>query len=311
MMIGRCLRGFSGLGLVLALAATPAFSADCSGGRVSGLPGTTKAWRLSDGSIVAFAKMNINIDGYGRAYHPENATAGAVIHLCNAGRVFLPGGTRYEGSESNATCTGRFMNDVARIRAAGWKDPAVGVVQWYGILAKESARINGLTIEGVVPAKNRDGSDFYVSPTALADTTIADPADQSRYVDPVRVPAAVIPKSLMNLGVRLGSFGVAIDQGKRIAVPFIVGDAGPRIGEGTPALARRVAGLPALSTISRADRFAGQVDTARVLWVFFAGAAKPYDSRDTTIAIDAAAAAFESWGGEDRLKRCLTSTPGP
>ena len=90
---------------------------------MAGVGGVPTIWKLSDGGVAAFAKMNINIDGYGRAYHPRNAEGGALIHLCNAGRVILPDGTRYEGSESNATCTGRFMSDVMRIGEAGWRIP--------------------------------------------------------------------------------------------------------------------------------------------------------------------------------------------
>lgn len=82
--------------------------------------------------------MNINIDGDAKAYHPNNARGGALIHLCNAGRVVLPDGTSYHGSESNATCTGKFMTDVARIGQAGCIDRSVGAVEWYGILVMPS-----------------------------------------------------------------------------------------------------------------------------------------------------------------------------
>jgi len=49
-----------------------------------------KALRLSDGGIAAFSGMNINIDGYARAYHPRNADGGAALHLCVGARVWLP-----------------------------------------------------------------------------------------------------------------------------------------------------------------------------------------------------------------------------
>lgn len=60
---------------------------------------------------------------------------GAVPHLCVGGEVFLPDGTRHHGSATQATCTGRFMDDLARIEAAGWTDPAVGVIRWYVVVA--------------------------------------------------------------------------------------------------------------------------------------------------------------------------------
>lgn len=290
--------------------ATPwAHAQDCNGTQVSGLGGVARSWRLADGSHAAFAKLNINIDGYGRAYHPRNAEAGALIHLCNAGRVHLPSGSSYEGSESNATCTGRFMQDVAKIGAAGWRDPSVGAVNWYGILGTGSVSVGGKTVSSVVPVLQKDGSGFYVSPTALADGTISDRADQTRYPNPLRIAAAVAPKSLIQEGVKMGSFGVAYNTKVRVAVPFVVGDAGPRVGEGSVALAREVAGLGLKEPITRAERFAGQVDAPTVLWVFFKGDAPPFDSKHEDGSTTGAKAAYDAWGGDQRLQACLTRVP--
>jgi hypothetical protein len=150
-----------------------------------------------------------------------------------------------------------------------------------------------------------------VSPTSLFDKTIADSADQRRYPNPLRLPLAVVPSSLLKQGVAFGSFGVAWDTRKRVAVPFAVGDAGPRVGEGSPALARQVAGLPLVDTIDRKTRFAGQADGASVLWVFFGGAAEPYrHDKEAEVATNARAA-FERWGGQARLDACLRSVPRP
>lgn len=287
-----------------AAAASVALASGCERTPSSGLGGAAHAWILSDGGVAAFAKMNINIDGYARAYHPRNAAAGALIHLCNAGRVFLPDGTSYEGSESNATCTGRFMQDVARIGAAGWRNPAVGLINWYGVLGKGSASIGSRRVSSVEPVLQRGDSGFYVSPTALADDNVADPADQSRYVNPLRIPAAVAPKSVIAKGVALGSFGVAWHVDRKIAVPFVVGDQGPRIGEGSVALARLAAGLALKDDITRQERFAGQVDAPDVLWIFFKSEARRFDSRNEGATIDQAKAAFTAWGGEERLVDC-------
>src|SRR5687768_13231199 len=56
------------------------------------------------GGVLAKAKLNINIDGSGRAYNWDNAKA--LIHLCNAARVHPREGAPYHGSVDNATCTG-------------------------------------------------------------------------------------------------------------------------------------------------------------------------------------------------------------
>ncbi len=305
------------LATLTALAALPpgAAAQDAPACSASALPGVggqgVKAWKLADGGIAAFSGMNINIDGYARAYHPRNAAGGAALHLCVGGRVFLPDGHSYEGSESNATCTGRFMSDMARIAAAGWADPTVGVVQWYGVVAEGSVRIAGREVRGIKPVLQRDGSGFYVSPTSLVDKNLADIADQRRYVNPLRVAAAVVPSSVLKQGVRFGSYGVAIHAGRQVAVPFVVGDAGPRIGEGSPALARQVAGQPPSDEIDTRSRYIGQVSGPQVLWVFFGGEPDPFDHREEAAVATRAQAAFERWGGPARLARCLKDLPRP
>ncbi|MDZ7652167.1 MAG: hypothetical protein U5L03_06170 [Burkholderiaceae bacterium] len=267
------------------------------------------AHQLGDGSIMAFSGMNINIDGYGRAYHPQNRKAGAVLHLCVGGKVWLPDGSSYEGSESEATCAGKFMADVARIEAAGWADPTVGVVQWYGIAAEGSVKIAGRQVNGVRPLLQKDGSGFYVSPTSLVDKAVTDKADQRRYVNPLRVASAVVPASVVKSGIAFGSFGVAIHTKKQIAVPFVVGDGGPKIGEGSPALARQVSGLPVSDVIDLKSRYDGQVSRPDVLWVFFGGSAAPFDHQKEAEVASNAKAAFEAWGGAERLAKCLAEVP--
>jgi hypothetical protein len=161
----------------------------------------------------------------------------------------------------------------------------------------------------VKPVLQKDGSGFYVSPTALADNRVTDPADQSRYVNPLRVPAAVAPRSAIAGGAALGTFGVAIDRTQNHAVPFVVGDIGPRIGEGSPALARPVHGVPPSDTITKQTRFTGQVDRNDVLWVFLGGDAVAFDHQQEGALAQQAAAAFSNWGGEERLRACLSTVP--
>ncbi|WP_232076900.1 MULTISPECIES: glycoside hydrolase family 75 protein [unclassified Variovorax] len=295
--------------LALTLGLSPAFGADCEGSQRTDLGNVPRSWVLTDGGIAAFAKMNINIDGYARAYHPKNAAAGALIHLCNAGRPYLPDGTSYNASEDNQTCTGRFMQDFERIGAAGWKSPSVGAINWFGILGTGSVKVGKNAVSAVVPVKQKDGSGFYVSPTALADETIADKTEQSRYVNPLRVPAGVVPKTVIAEGVKMGSFGVAYNVNRRIAVPFVVGDAGPRIGEASVALARLAAGLPLKDDIKRSERYAGQVDTRDVLWVYFKDASVAYDHKNEAATVEKAKAAYQAWGGDERLALCVQRVP--
>jgi hypothetical protein len=257
---------------------------------------------LDQGGVLTHAKLNINIDGSGRAYNWDNAKG--LIHLCNAGKVYPAGEIPYHGSVDNATCTTRFMRDVGRIRAAGWTDASVGAVEWYGVAATGSATIGGRTVRGVVPTEIPGGGGFLVSPTTLEDPTFP-PTDQRRYVEPLTIATAVIPSSgtLRPFGVLPGTLGVAWRRQKGIAVPFIVSDLGPRIGEGSPALARRLAGLTPKADLTRAERFQGQVDTPDVIWVFFGGPKLPPPYTATTVET-AAAAAFDAWGGLARMQVC-------
>jgi hypothetical protein len=70
-IVGHFCRAAALAGLVLV---TPDFgyAADCQGMLLTGVGGVTKSWRLRDGALAAFAKMNSNIDGYAKAYHPKN-----------------------------------------------------------------------------------------------------------------------------------------------------------------------------------------------------------------------------------------------
>lgn len=277
----------------------------CDGSEVS--RGGQKLVELNDASLATYAPMMVNADGAKKAYHPLNAEGGAILHLCNAGKVHLPDGTSYHGSESNETCTGKFMEDVERIRAAGWDDPTVGAVSWYGIYAEGQVRIADRPVKNIRPFQSAEG--FYISPTALEDRAFR-PEDQRRYVDAVTVPHAVVRG---NSGVPLGTFGVAWrvkgcpEDRMCEPVPFIVGDIGPKIGEGSIAMTRLVNGLEVTSDITQENRFDGAVSAEDdILWVFFGGnpAMTPYTLNSVR---RRAARAFEGWGGKARLETCLAA----
>ena len=102
---------------------------------------------------------------------------------------------------------------------------------------------------------------------------------------------------------------MAIDINKGIAVPFVVGDGGPRVGEGSAALARMVAGKPVTDQLTHKTSSVGQVDTPDVLWVFFGGKATTYDNNDEGKLAADAKRAYDTWGGEARLRDCLSAVP--
>ena len=258
---------------------------------------------LPGGALAAMAPLRPVADGAPTAYHPLNAQGGAILHRCNAGEVVLPGGRSYEGAASNRTCTGRFERDAARIGEAGWTDGAVGAVRWHGLVASGRARVGGQRVPRAVPAIREDG--FHTSPTALEDADYA-AASPDRYVDAGRVPYAVVRR---DQGIPLGTFGVAwrvrgCPSGRTCdPVPFVVADHGPRAGAGSLALARETSGLPLPGRYDRSNRYRGQAKDGDVLTVFFGGGRHDGPLDEATLR-EAADAAYEAWGGQDRLYRC-------
>jgi len=300
-MLNLAVRSLTSIVLLSAFATMPVVAqSDCVG--ETKVLGGQSMTLLSGGSVMARAKLNINIDGSGRAYNWDNSKG--LIHLCNAGRVYPADGPGYEGSADGPTCTGKFMNDLARIKAAGWTDGSVGAISWYGVLGTGTAVVQGRNVRGVTPAEIPDSGGLLVSPTTLGDPAFP-VTDQRRYVDPLVVASAVIPSSgaLTPHGVVPGTLGVAYRAKTGRAVPFIVSDLGPRVGEGSPALARRLAGLEPKAALTRAERFQGIVDTPDVVWVFFGGnkVAPPYNAETVEAA---GQAAFQAWGGLARLQAC-------
>jgi hypothetical protein len=297
------------IAFVVFIAVTPMHAQDCAGKPHVLNYGLTsqKAFLLTDGSVATRFRAAVNADGMKRAYHRDDIAGGGLISLCNGGKPFPAGRASYNASESNAACK-QFSTDYKAIREAGFKNPAVGAINWFGVLGKENVRIGAVTVTQVVPVEQSDGSGFYVSPTALEDrVTFPDASDQRRYIDAETIPAAVVRNSpaLRNLGVRPGTMGVAIHARHRKAVPFIVGDFGPRIGEGTFALGRSLKGLP-LVTATRANIFSAHVDEKEVLWVFFGGEVMPPPYTQAAVSARTQER-FTAWGGDARLNACLAN----
>lgn len=280
---------------------TGGVGAGCQGSAVR--RGGQSFLRLSDDSLVAAAPLGPVADGSPYTYHPKNQAGGAILHRCNAGEVHLPDGSRYEGASSNAVCTGRFERDAAKIEAADWTDPAVGAIRWHSIAAVGSARIDGALVPRARPLVRGDG--YYVSRTALEDIDYAvDPPE--RYVDAGLVAYSVVRP---DQGVPLGSYGVALrtrgcGRGRTCApVPFIVADYGAGAGAGSLALSYSVSGLPMPDRFDSENRYRGQAGPGEVLTVFFGGAPQGGSLKPAAIELRARAA-FEAWGGEERLYRC-------
>ncbi|MFM0125904.1 hypothetical protein P0D73_44995 [Paraburkholderia sp. RL18-101-BIB-B] len=128
---------------------------------------------------------------------------------------------------------------------------------------------------------------------------------QGPSVDNSNVYAAAAPDGIRN-HAPVGSYGVAIDRKKQVAVPFVVADTTSEFGEASGALAKRVRGVR-----KDADNFSNtQHQGNSVLWVFFGkkfGTATDIKYSEATN--KTAAQAFKHWGGKARLSACLVRAP--
>ena len=114
------------------------------------------------------AKLNINIDGSGRAHNWDNSKG--LIHLCNAARVYPVGWRELRRQRRRPTCTGKFMNDpphVSRRRDGQMRrlEPSVGMDarnrHYGGARTHHRAR-------GVTPVEIPDSGDSSSRPPRLA-----------------------------------------------------------------------------------------------------------------------------------------------
>lgn len=261
---------------------------------------------LADGSLVGWSRNHVNVDGMRTAYHRVGTSQGAMTSVCNAGEAYLPNGSHFHGS-AKGKCDA-FLLLYRTALEKGWDNPKIGVIRWYGVIGTGSAVITGKTITGVTPKEQPDGSGFYVSPTVLQDSRF-EVTDQRRYLNAEEVPYATIKFSdgLKQRGATKGSYGVAYNKTTKQTVPFVIGDHGPKVGEGSFALSKLLAGKPNLPA-TRPNVYAVSIDDNNILWVLFgkAGgqATPPYTA---TSVKQGAASAFETWGGQARLNRCIAN----
>lgn len=72
------------LGFANLLGLPAAHAKDCAGTELRNVGGVARAWKLSDGGIAAYSKMNINIDGYARAPYDSTKEAATVQNAKDA-----------------------------------------------------------------------------------------------------------------------------------------------------------------------------------------------------------------------------------
>jgi len=164
---------------------------------------------------------------------------------------------------------------------------------WWGILTN-----NGETSgRPIVQGKHDPAPGFYISPTALEDTTKRE-TDPRRFADAERVPYIVLTGTKAQyFNAKYGDYAVAYNSRNGKWAYAMCGDEWPqiKIGEGSIALAKRL-GIPA-------NPRDGGVDDG-VWFLVFPGSRKtPWRAEESVAQTDAnAAIAFQKWGGIAQLK---------
>jgi Fungal chitosanase of glycosyl hydrolase group 75 len=138
---------------------------------------------------------------------------------------------------------------------------------------------------------------FYISTTSLEAEKIPK-SDPRRYVDAETVNFFVLPGKL-NLGAKLGDFGVVIRPDRSDYDYAIYADVGPvaKIGEGSIALAASL-GIPSSPKTGGIGH--------GIIYIVFPGSEKGWPL--SQVQIDQyGAALFAKWGGLERARECFPS----
>jgi Fungal chitosanase of glycosyl hydrolase group 75 len=164
---------------------------------------------------------------------------------------------------------------------------------WWALVTN-NGKLSGTP---VLQKENDPAPGFYISTTALEDTT-KERTDPKRYVDSSTIPYVVIPPEAMKtLKAKMGDFAVVINSKNHKLSHAIVADQGPKgqIGEGSIALAEAL-GIPSN------PRHGGVA--SGILYLVFPGSGngKPRPLEEITAE---ATRLFEAWGGTAQMGACF------
>lgn len=255
----------------------------------------TPVWADAAGNLMFIEKLNVNTDGTRRSYAVDDfwGQTRALNNLCNA---------------MSDACAGL---DEPGLRARRIATQSAAQANWPADqLAKTRLSPSIIPLKNGKPCPAVDG--YLVSATALHIAKVTDVCDLNSYVDALKTPALVIPKSkpgqpsqFQARNVRVGDLVAAmrIDQSQPLMA--VVGDSGPvdSLGEASIAMNGRLLGKAAEPVNYK------EVKTwvvPRTFVLIFAGSrntAQPYMSTDR---IDPdAGERFQAWGGVARAQSCV------
>lgn len=288
----------------LALAATQARAAECRMGLDFSGPRSTPIWKTrGDGPVAFYFRSNsdVNTDGSGRSYHPDDITATQGLAqniLCNGVNRRVGNGLR-SCVDHPGDCQ-RCLNHYRSV------DRATMLRNFTDFFKSFAIATDGKSACVIPPG--RDNAGFFVSTTSYfrADKGVCDP---ERYLDAMVYPAIAVPSSLLSKGVGKGDLVLVRNRkNDRSAFGVVYDSSGGRIGESSIAMNRLLlcqrhmsACEPPPMPTTLKQSYALVVEDADYL--IFAGSAGDWPSSPEAVTT-AASKLFEQWGGTDRLERC-------
>ena len=263
-------------------------------------------WKATTTPSLFFADaMNVNTDGTRRSYSVEDfwGETRALNNLCNAMS------DKCAGLDEPGLRARRILTQ--RAHGLGWPKDML-----------QQTKISSSIIPFIDGKPCPEVGGYLVSATALHKRGVQNPCDIGNYADALTIPAIVVPgrggkgrppTAFENSGVRVGDLVVAMSGDGEKIVYSVVGDTGPakQIGEVSIALAGRLLGKAVEPASYReirgkrpfSARQAWTVDRAFIL--IFPRTKSSTDPYMTKERIDRdAAAAFNRWGGAERLRAC-------
>ena len=253
-------------------------------------------------AMVFRSNYAVNTDGAPNSYHPDDPKGEnglAINTICNGANAYTATGEKLNYSK----CT-RLRRVFERVRQDGWDAHPTRRMEFYGVAPKPGSGKR-------VPCINDDPAwaGYFVSQTRFAvDPTLGN-CKQEKYLNSLTQPFLIVPRKskFTREGVGQGDLAVSYHVPSGRIVFGMIGDVGPNwgLGEGSVFTNQQLRGVAHLPKTKNETYGYGARD---VVTVFLPN--ENYAGPYTTAGIDAAAsAAFDRFGGLERLQACAAELP--
>lgn len=302
-------------GIAVHLCPTTAHGIDCDATKLATHTDDAKTtiWAPAHGptSLFFFSNLDVNTDGSSRSYHPDdpNGRSKALNNIANAtSSIRDADGNDLDCSPRQGKCYELYITTFEKARNAQWATS--GVPQWRSDdMIPWAKNASGASVPCTIPEGPFKG--YFVSETSFAVDPSQPDCSQLRYLDSLVFQAIVLPAgTAWASSAKDGDLAVVKDLGSGVTAFAIVGDRGPsdEIGEGTIALAATL-GKATLNGSETYTQIRKLVRADVVTLVLNGNNIRDKEKGALTQALidQNVKAAFDQWGGEDRLAACIAA----